>query len=147
MKTLFYVPKEEEVEPHIEEATMWGLTVIHGIPEKLKEEHPDFVFPESADIIKIPTISYLERSTSELRIDDPCAFLLTHEYDDLRKTKPIFSLKNIRSGEDLGELEPQWVEASRARWLFTPTKIGKYKYEVVVDGECVNDDMFFVYKD
>ena len=99
MKTLFYVPTEEEVEPHVKEATMWGLPIIHGVPEKLKEEYPDFVFPEVADIVKLPEISYVTRSSDDAIVEQPLAFLLMHEFDDLRKGGLEFKLENVRKEE------------------------------------------------
>lgn len=148
MKTLFYVPTEEEVEPHVKEATMWGLPIIHGVSEKLKEEYPDFVFPEIADIIKLPELSYVTRSSDDAVTGQPLAFLLVHEFDDLRKGGLELKVENARKREVLFEnVEPQWVEMSRARWVIRISNVGKYRFTVSLNGEELNSDLFYAYKD
>ena len=148
MKTLFYVPVEEDVEPYVKEATLWQLPIIHGISERLKTDYPDFVFPETADIVKLPEISHVERSDDDFIVGMVAVFLMIHEHDDLRKGSLKFRIENVRSKEVLFEnIEPQWVEASRARWVTTFEKIGKYRFTVTRNDEELNDDTFYVYAD
>ena len=35
METLYYVPEDEDVEPHLKEAELWQLQIVHGIPPKI----------------------------------------------------------------------------------------------------------------
>ena len=148
MKTLFYVPLEEDIEPYVKEATLWQLPIIHGISERLKTDYPDFVFPETADIIKLPEQSYMERSEEDFVLGNVAVFLFVEEFVDLRKVSLKFKVENARSQEVLLEdVEPQWVEASRARWVTTFEKIGKYRFVVTGDDKELADDTFYVYAD
>ena len=110
--------------------------------------HPDFVFPEVADIVKLPEISYVTRSSDDAIVEQPLAFLLMHEFDDLRKGGLEFKLENVRKEEIVFEnVEPQWVEMSRARWVIRISNVGKYRFTVSLNREEINSALFYAYKD
>jgi hypothetical protein len=145
MKTYYYVPTDEEVEPHIAEAKMWGIPIVHGIPDKILKEHPD-ITPSKAEIIKIPEFQGVALADSEINVGTHQAVIWSNEFLDLRG-KTTISVFNARKKEMAYEdLIPVWSEKHRARWVFPILNIGKYEVSLLHDGEKLSTALFFAFK-
>ena len=124
MKTYYYVPTDEEVEPHVAEAAMWGIPIVHKIPE--------FQGVALAD--------------SEINVGTHQAVIWSNEFLDLRG-KATISVFNARKKEMAYEdLIPVWSEKHRARWVFPILNIGKYEVSLLHDGEKLATALFFAFK-
>ncbi len=146
METLYYVPEDEEVEPHFKEAELWQLPIVHGVPPKILEKHPD-ITPLKAGMLKVPTISErTEIKSLETKIGLHQFVMFLDEFDDLRG-KMTISVYNTRSEEMVCEnLKPQWAEKHRVRWSFWVSNIGKHQISFFKEGEKKSDADFFAFK-
>jgi len=145
MKTFYYVPKDEEVEPHIAESAIWGITIVHGIPERLLKEFPD-ITPSKAGILKVPEHAGISMIDSEINVNTHQAVIWENEFCDLRE-KGTISVFNTRKKEMIYEdLTPVWCEKHRARWVFLVPSIGKYEVSFLHDGEKLETAIFFAFK-
>ena len=137
MKTIFYVPPEERVEDHESEAILFGTPIVHGMPAGILRDHPG-ITPSVAGIVKVPEIHTVQLEWEEMTVGNHQLITFIDEYNDLRG-KVSLSLYEERSKTMVYEdLDPQFTEMHRARWVCYITKIGKYVPTVYRDGEKVD---------
>ena len=146
METLYYVPEDEDVEPHLKEAELWQLQIVHGIPPKILKKHPD-ITPSKAGIMKIPVISNgIELLNHEVKTGLHQSLIFVNEFEDIRE-KMTISVYNTRSEKMVCEnLKPQWCEKHRARWKVWVANIGTHQVSFLKEGEKVSDTEFIAYK-
>ena len=146
MKTYYYVPTDEEVEPHAAEAKMWGIPIVQGIPPKILKDHPD-ITPSKAGIFKVPELAGVAMVDSEINVGNHQAFVWSNEFVDLREANTTISVFNTRKKEMAYEdLIPSWCEKHRARWIFLVSDIGKYEVSFKCDGDELATALFFAFK-
>jgi len=147
MKTIFYVPREERVEDHESEAILFGIPIVHGMPERILRDHPD-ITPLKAEVVKVPELTYHRLEWEEMIVGNHQIVTFVDEFHDLRG-KISLSVYEERSKTMVYEnLDPRFTEMHRARWVFQITKIGKYVPTIYYDNEKVNHDslMFYAFK-
>ena len=144
MKTIFYVPPEERVEDYEGEAILFGTPIVHGMPAGILRDHPG-ITPPVAGIVKVPETHTVQLEWEEISVGTHQLITFIDEYNDLRG-KVSLSLYEERSKTLIYEdLDPQFTEMHRARWVCYITKIGKYVPTIYRDGEKVDHHVITFY--
>ena len=143
MQTIFFVPKDENPDDYVDDCSLWGLPIVHGVSNKLTEHNLNF---EKAGVLKIP-----EKNNFFYNEEFPVGFhqkaTLENDFYDLRNDFTL-NVFNKRSGElEYENLKPFFAEKHRVRWVFQIVKTGKYDLIVLKNGEPFNDDknIFYVF--